>query len=530
MIVGVVDRAARASTRGSRSAPAVAMPLIALLTWRFARLVTPISRVVQQRKADLTEAADESVVGIEMVQAFGREADVRERFGERAEGVRDERCCARRAVEARYLPRPARSCRRWPIASGALLRRPRRDRRATSRSASSCSSTPCSCSSCGRSRRSAGSSTSAQRAIASAGRSFAWLDGVQPLPEPQHPAALPAGPARRALRGRLLRLRRRHDVLCERRPRARAGRDRRRSAASTGSGKSTLLNLLSRFYDPTAAACEIGGVDVRALRTADLRTAVALVTQRPVLFSLPLRDNLCAGAARRDRGGDARGLRGRRRRRVHRRPAGRLRHADRRARRQPLGRPAPARRARARADLERARARARRPALGGRHRDRGAIVRAAAPGRSPGRTVLLATPAALDRLAGRPRGRARGRRDRRGRAAARACCTPAARSSACSETRSVSRKPPRRAHPPVALRRAISAARIALLALRGGVHLAPRRSAAGCSCGDAIDNGISAHDTVAARSRRRDLRRRRTPPPGCVGVVPDHAASRSSAS
>ena len=33
-----------------------------------------------------------------------------------------------------------------------------------------------------------------QRALASAGRSFAWLEGIQPLPEPAQPKPLPAGP------------------------------------------------------------------------------------------------------------------------------------------------------------------------------------------------------------------------------------------------------------------------------------------------------------------------------------------------
>ena len=36
----------------------------------------------------------------------------------------------------------------------------------------------------------------------------------------------------------------------------------------------------------------VGGVDARALRVADLRGAVAMVTQRPVLFSATLRENL----------------------------------------------------------------------------------------------------------------------------------------------------------------------------------------------------------------------------------------------
>ena len=33
----------------------------------------------------------------------------------------------------------------------------------------------------------------AQRAIASAGRSFAWLEGVEPLPEPAEPRRCPTG-------------------------------------------------------------------------------------------------------------------------------------------------------------------------------------------------------------------------------------------------------------------------------------------------------------------------------------------------
>src|SRR5271169_501930 len=55
----------------------VSLPPITWLTFRFARRVSPLSRQVQERKGDVTEAADEAVVGIEMVQAFGREDDVR---------------------------------------------------------------------------------------------------------------------------------------------------------------------------------------------------------------------------------------------------------------------------------------------------------------------------------------------------------------------------------------------------------------------------------------------------------------------
>src|SRR5262249_60226822 len=48
-------------------------------------------------------AGDEAVVGIEMVQAFGREDDVQARFGHKAEGVRDG-VLRQARIEAAFLP------------------------------------------------------------------------------------------------------------------------------------------------------------------------------------------------------------------------------------------------------------------------------------------------------------------------------------------------------------------------------------------------------------------------------------------
>jgi ABC-type multidrug transport system fused ATPase/permease subunit len=62
----------------------------------------------------------------------------------------------------------------------------------------------------------------------------------------------------------------------------------------TGAGKTSLLNLLPRFYDPTDGRVLVGGVDARDLPIEELRNAVAIVTQKPILFSIPLRDNLTA--------------------------------------------------------------------------------------------------------------------------------------------------------------------------------------------------------------------------------------------
>ena len=132
-------------------------------------------------KADVTEAADEAVVGIEMVQAFGREDDVQARFAQKAELVRDG-VLRQARVEAAFLPGllflPTLSIAAvvlvggrdviggtltygefflfyqlllqlvWPLeALGWIL-------------------------------------SLAQRATASASRSFAWLEGIETIPEP----------------------------------------------------------------------------------------------------------------------------------------------------------------------------------------------------------------------------------------------------------------------------------------------------------------------------------------------------------
>src|SRR2546430_4355847 len=64
---------------------------------------------------------------------------------------------------------------------------------------------------------------------------------------------------------------------------------------STGSGKSTLVNLLTRFYDVTAGAVLLDGVDVRQLRRDDLWARIGVVAQRALLFSGSVASNLRFG-------------------------------------------------------------------------------------------------------------------------------------------------------------------------------------------------------------------------------------------
>jgi len=64
----------------------------------------------------------------------------------------------------------------------------------------------------------------------------------------------------------------------------------------TGSGKSTLAHLIPRFYDVSAGAVLLDGVDVRELSLDQLRHEVSVVFQETFLFSASVAANIRVGA------------------------------------------------------------------------------------------------------------------------------------------------------------------------------------------------------------------------------------------
>ena len=65
----------------------------------------------------------------------------------------------------------------------------------------------------------------------------------------------------------------------------------------TGSGKSSLVHLIPRFYDATAGEVLLFGKSIRSFTEESLRASVAVVDQKPRLFSGTLRSNMLWGKA-----------------------------------------------------------------------------------------------------------------------------------------------------------------------------------------------------------------------------------------
>ena len=135
-----------------------------------------------------------------------------------------------------------------------------------------------------------------QRAAGATDRLFAVIDTVPEIRDPEPGRALPAGKgaikfedvsfAYPSRRGQPVFT----DVTLEVAPGEVVA-----LVGPSGAGKSTILSLLYRFYDVDTGRVLFEGVDVRQLKLGELRKALAMVAQEPVLFSGTIRDNIGYG-------------------------------------------------------------------------------------------------------------------------------------------------------------------------------------------------------------------------------------------
>jgi len=135
------------------------------------------------------------------------------------------------------------------------------------------------------------------RAAVSSGRIQEVLDTEPSIHDPEQPVGLPARLVGGHVEFRDVEFRYPgaeqavlHAISFE----ARAG-ETTAIVGSTGSGKTTLVNLIPRFYDASAGAVLVDGVDVRAVDREDLWRRIGFVPQKAFLFAGTVASNLRYG-------------------------------------------------------------------------------------------------------------------------------------------------------------------------------------------------------------------------------------------
>jgi ATP-binding cassette subfamily B protein len=137
--------------------------------------------------------------------------------------------------------------------------------------------------------------TTVQKALAASGRIAEVLEAEPRLREPRHPQELGHAPQGDV---RLESVRFGHEdghAVLDGLDLHVAPGESLALVGATGSGKSTVAGLLARLYDPEGGRVLLDGIDLRELRLADVRRAVALVFEETFLFSESVRENIRVG-------------------------------------------------------------------------------------------------------------------------------------------------------------------------------------------------------------------------------------------
>ncbi len=269
----------------------VTLPVIAWRSWAVHRVMRPLWVQIQASEARLTEVADEGLGGIRVVKAFSREALEALKFAGAARGQRDLQL-VQALLMARHAPLlqglagvqmgVSVGAGAWFVATGSL-------------SAGEFFYFPLILALLMMPVRMLGFMvTSFSRAIAAGQRVFEILDAQSAVQEREGaiPVETPRGHVR--FRGVSFGYDNVSAVLRDIEIDAPPGKIIA-LLGPTGSGKSTIVNLLPRFYDVTAGAISIDGVDVRNYQLESLRGSIGSVQQDVFLFLGTIRDNIAYG-------------------------------------------------------------------------------------------------------------------------------------------------------------------------------------------------------------------------------------------
>jgi len=264
------------------------VPVVVLTAMRFNQSSRPALQEVQQRIAELTVEAEESVSGVRVVKAFARERFMLERFRRSVSRVFDQNVLSTR-IRAFYNPLigflpnlglavvllvGGRQVIDGTLSLGdfsafyiylVMLIGP---------------------------MRTLGSVLGmSQRAIASGNRLFEILDRHPEIESTPDARPLPEGRGHVVMGGVALAYDGAEEALSDIDLEVEPGRIVA-LVGPTGSGKTSLVALLARLYDPTRGTVSIDGIDLREVDLPSLRSQIAFVADDSFLFSATVAANI----------------------------------------------------------------------------------------------------------------------------------------------------------------------------------------------------------------------------------------------
>lgn len=266
------------------------VPVVVAIAARYSRLSRPALQEVQQRLAELTAEAEESISGIRVVKAFAREQHMLGRFQRSVGRVFDQNVYSTR-LRAFYNPMlgflPSMGLAVVLFVGGnSVINGDITLGEFTAFYAYVIMLT-------GPMRTLGTSLGMAQRAAASGNRMFEILDREPQIESKDDAPPLPDGRGQVEL----------HDVTLRY---GESGAEPALESVSmavqagttvalvgpTGSGKTSLVALLARLYDPSSGSVSIDGADLRDVDVASVRRSVAFVADESFLFSASVAENI----------------------------------------------------------------------------------------------------------------------------------------------------------------------------------------------------------------------------------------------
>jgi ATP-binding cassette subfamily B protein len=264
------------------------VPFVVFAASRYNRTSRPALQEVQQRIAELTVEAEESVSGVRVVKAFAREQHMLDRFRDRVVRVFDQNVFSTR-LRAFYNPMIAF----LPNLGLAvvLLVGGRQVIDGTLTLGDFTAFYTYLVMLIGPMRMLGTALGMSQRAIASGNRLFEILDREPEIESPPGAPDLPPGEGHVVLRDVSLSYGAGDPALDDVNLEVGAGRVVALVGPS-GSGKTSLVALLARLYAPTAGSVEIDGADLREVDLGSLRRQIAFVADDSFLFSASVAENI----------------------------------------------------------------------------------------------------------------------------------------------------------------------------------------------------------------------------------------------